>query len=218
MTNQRIVYGSIVSPFVRKVWISLRLKHLDFEIKEMAPFFEAHKEALLKLNPLGKIPVYQEDNFTLADSSVICAYLEKQYPTPALYPSEPKDYAQCLWFEEYADTVLIPTVNTIFFNKILARKFNRIPDEAAIKIASEEKIPEIFNYLEQQINNKQYLIGSTLSLADISTVVAFLNLELAGLPIDNTRWDALSTYVNQIVQEPVIQESFTKAQERLTKK
>ncbi|STX52496.1 Glutathione S-transferase GstB [Legionella busanensis] len=218
MTNQRIVFGSIVSPFVRKVWISLRLKHLDFEIKEMAPFFEAHKEALLKLNPLGKIPIYQEDNFTLADSSVICAYLEKKYPAPALYPSKPKDYAQCLWYEEYADTVLIPTVNTIFFNKVLARKFNRTPDEAAIKIASEENLPEIFNYLEQQINNKQYLIGSALSLADISIVVAFLNLELAGISIDKTRWEALSIYVGQTAQEPVISEAFTQARERLTKK
>ncbi|MGQ3889941.1 glutathione S-transferase family protein [Legionella sp. CNM-1927-20] len=218
MDKQRILYGSIVSPFVRKVWIALRLKNLDFEIKEMTPFFDAHKEVLLKLNPLGKIPVYQEDNFILADSSVICAYLEKGYPSPALYPIEPKVYAQCLWYEEYADTVLIPTVNTIFFNKILARKFNRIPDEEAVKIASEEKLPEIFHYLEQQINHKQYLIGNTLSLADISMTVAFLNLELAGLSINNTRWEALSAYINEIVQNPVIKEAFTQARERLTRK
>lgn len=215
MNKHRLLYGSIVSPFVRKVWIALQLKNLAFEIKEMIPFLPHHKEILLKMNPLGKVPIYQEDDFLLTDSSVICAYLEKKYPSPALYPSEPQNYARCLWYEEYADTVLIPMVITIFFNKLLAIKFNQTPDDRAVKNALEVKLPEIFDYLNQQINNKRYLVDDTLSLADISIASSFLNLELAGYSIDNTRWQALGNYITEIIKEPSIKEAFAQARERL---
>lgn len=217
MNKQRILYGSVVSPFVRKVWLVLRLKNLVFEVQEMIPFLADHKEALLKMSPLGKVPIYREDDLTLTDSSVICAYLEKKYPKSPAYPSDPKDYAQCLWYEEYADTVLIPTILTIFFNKLLATKFNRTPDEEAVQNALGVKLPEIFNYLEQQINNKRYLVGNALSLADISITVSFLNLELTGYLIDNTRWGALSSYVNEITQEPFIKEAVIQVREKFSK-
>ena len=41
-----------------------------------------------------------------ADSSVICAYLERIHPMPALYPMDPVEYAKALWFEEYGDSEL----------------------------------------------------------------------------------------------------------------
>lgn len=218
MNKQRILYGSVVSPLVRKVWLVLRLKNLVFEMKEMIPFLDDHKEALLKMSPLGKVPVYRENDLILADSSVICAYLEKKYPSKAVYPSKPQDYAQCLWYEEYADTVLIPTIITIFFNKLLAVKFKQTPDEEAVHNALEVKLPEIFNYLEQQVNDKRYLVGNAFSLADISITAPFLNLELAGYSIDHTRWIALKSYIDEITKKSFIKEAILQTKERLAKK
>jgi glutathione S-transferase len=51
-----------------------------------------------KLSPLGRIPAFQDDKTTLADSSVICAYVERTNPQPALYPTDAVAYAQALWF------------------------------------------------------------------------------------------------------------------------
>ena len=84
--------------------------------------------------------------------------------------------------------------------------------------ALEVKLPEIFNYLEQQINNRHYLVGDALSLADISITVPFLNLELAGYSIDNTRWSGLRCYVDEITKKPFIKEALIQVRKRLSEK
>ena len=80
----------------------------------------------------GKIPAYRDDKGVLADSSVICAYLERTNPTPQLYPSDPYAYARALWFEEYGDGGLVPVFGpNVFFQRIVQpRFFNQPTDEA----------------------------------------------------------------------------------------
>ncbi|WP_414092965.1 glutathione S-transferase family protein [Legionella feeleii] len=39
------------------------------------------------ISPLRKTPAFREGDYVLADSSAICAYLEKQYPSPSFYPT-----------------------------------------------------------------------------------------------------------------------------------
>jgi glutathione S-transferase len=77
----------------------------------------------------------------LSDSSVICAYLEKKYPVSLIYPTSAENYANCLWYEEYADFQLIPTILTVAFNILLAAKLNLVPDMDAVKCALENKLP-----------------------------------------------------------------------------
>lgn len=66
--------------------------------------------AWAELSPLGKIPVPLTGELDLVDSSVICQYLERVHPTPALYPSEPAAFARALWLEELVDGGLAPHV------------------------------------------------------------------------------------------------------------
>jgi glutathione S-transferase len=107
------LHGVSASPYVRKVQAVLNTKGIDFTINPIIPFGD--KSALLALNPLGKIPVYQDDNVTLGDSSVICAYLEKNHPDISLYPIDATEYANAVWLEKYADTHLTPSLGTVFF-------------------------------------------------------------------------------------------------------
>jgi glutathione S-transferase len=58
-------------------------------------------------SPLGKIPCFQDGDYTLPDSSCIIAYLERTNPRPALYPEDPKEYGRALFLEEYADSRLV---------------------------------------------------------------------------------------------------------------
>ena len=83
----------------------------------------------------------------ISDSSIICAYLEKQFPTPAIYPLDAQQYAKTLWYEEYADSQLIPTIFIIFFNTMLAPIFNREPNLHALDKALTHQLPKIFDYL-----------------------------------------------------------------------
>ena len=82
-----VVLGGGVSPFVRKVRVALAEKGLDYQHEQVNPF--APPPGYRDISPLGKIPAFKDGDRSLCDSSVICAYLEKRFPTPALYPCDP---------------------------------------------------------------------------------------------------------------------------------
>ena len=192
-----VIYGSVLSPFVRKVLITLELKQISYRNQELNPFVDTQRHHLLKMNPLGKIPVYQEYDFTISDSSVICAYLEKKSPQNPLYPHNAESYAKSLWHEEYADSLLTPTVGILFFNTIIAPLLGQKSNTESIN-GAHEKLPIIFEYFNDKLSNKNYLIDNKFSIADIATITAFTNLELAGFYVDDTQWPNLAAYITRI--------------------
>ncbi len=79
--------SSLESPFVRKVLLACEKKGLTYEDKVLVPFPKTPE--FIAMNPLGKIPILEiSDGRFIADSSVICAYLEKVHPEPALMPDD----------------------------------------------------------------------------------------------------------------------------------
>src|SRR5215813_12229335 len=99
MTKATLI-GSPVSPFVRKVMVVAHLKGIAVEIDPLVAFFA--DDAFEKISPLRRIPVWRDDRVTLADSSVICQYLEDRYPTPAVYPADIAERAEARFLEEFA--------------------------------------------------------------------------------------------------------------------
>jgi len=59
------------------------------------------------MNPLGKIPILEHEDLVVPDSSVIVAYIERLYPTPALYPEDPKEMARALFYQEFGESLSI---------------------------------------------------------------------------------------------------------------
>jgi glutathione S-transferase len=195
------LYGAGLSPFVRKVRVVLAEKAIAYDHDPVVPFnVSAEFKAI---SPLGKIPAYKDENGPLSDSSVICAYLEKRHPTPALYPTDPYQYARALWFEEYADGGITPVAGAkIFFPRIVApRFFNQPADEAVIQKAIDEDLPPLLNYLESQLAG-DWLVGSQFSIADIGVGTQFVNLRLAGVTVDTQQFPKLSRYIARVHERP----------------
>src|SRR5258705_7784505 len=96
------LYGANQSPFFRKARVVLEEKGLSYETGSLIPVPKT--PALLALHPMGKIPILRDGEGVVPDSSVICPYLEKKHPSPALYPEAPAELAKVLFLEEYADT------------------------------------------------------------------------------------------------------------------
>ena len=75
-------------PFSRKVRIVLAEKKLEFDLK-IEKVWERRTE-FLALNPAGDVPVLVEsDGTTLANSQVVCEYLEEVYPQVNLLGTDP---------------------------------------------------------------------------------------------------------------------------------
>jgi len=190
------VYGVNASPFVRKVRIALAEKHVPYELETVFPGPMA-PPGFRTLSPLGKVPAFRDGDRTLADSSVICAYLERIHPTPALYPSDAYEYARALWFEEWADSGLVAVAGPkIFFQRIVGpRFFGRATDEAVVRTAIDEELPPLLDYLEGQLGGGEFLVGRTFTIGDIGVLSQFVNLAHAGVTPDQGRWPALAAYL-----------------------
>jgi glutathione S-transferase len=100
------ITGSYSSPYVRKVLVCLDIKGIPFEIDPIVPFYG--NDEFARLSPLRRIPVLLDDSVTLADSSVICEYLDERYPEPSMFPEGPRLRARARWLEESADTCIGP--------------------------------------------------------------------------------------------------------------
>jgi len=196
------VYGVNVSPFVRKVRVFLAEKGIVYDLDPVIPINVSAEYR--KMSPLGKIPAFSDGDRTLADSSIICAYLERVHPQPPLYPVDPYEYARALWFEEYGDSGLSGIIGAkIFFQKMVGPMFlGQATDEAVVKKALEEELPPMYDYLETQLGGDGALVGGRFSIADIGIGTQFVNLLHAGYSVDAKRWPRLSKYLAAVHARP----------------
>jgi glutathione S-transferase len=206
ITMTRIIYGAAPSPFARKVRIVLHEKGLDYEMKNLIPFPKTPE--LLALNPLGKIPIYEEGDFRIPDSSVICAYLERVQPEPRIYPRDPKEFARALFYEEYADTKMIETIGPLFFQRFVQPNiFKQEPDPAIIDDAIQNQIPPVFDWLEARVTAGRPTLLEEFTIADVAVGAQLQALSFANHSIDTDRWPKLAGYFEGVNSRP----SFEKA-------
>ena len=84
-----IVYGSSLSPYVRKVLAFAAEKGIELELKPTGDAPGQPNQDFLAASPLRKMPALRDGDFTFADSSAIVHYLEAKHPQPALSLSNP---------------------------------------------------------------------------------------------------------------------------------
>src|SRR4028119_1463092 len=83
-----IVYGSSLSPFVRKVLAFAAEKGIEVESKPVG--LGSEDPEFREASPFGKIPGFRDGDFAISDSTAIIAYLDAIRPEPNLVPTEPR--------------------------------------------------------------------------------------------------------------------------------
>ncbi len=196
------LFGAPLSPFVRKVELVLTIKGIHCERNPVSPF--ALPEGYEQINPLKRIPALGVDGQYLADSAVICRFLEDLYPDPPLIPADPWLKARTSWLEKFADYELAPVITaTAFRNRVVLKSMGAAYDEAAVAATLEEKAPPLYHYLDEQIGDQTYLIGDRLTLADIAVVSQFMNASFGDESPDPACWPRLAGYLaRQFAAEP----------------
>jgi glutathione S-transferase len=192
------IVGSYLSPYVRKVLVFLDLKGVPYEIDPIIPFMG--DERFSKLSPLRRIPVLVDDRLTLADSSVICQYLEERYPEPPLYPRDIVDRARARWLEEFADTRMAEVFIWRLFNQVAIRPFvwGEETDKEVVARTLAEDVPQVLDYLETELPAEGYACGD-LCIADIAIACFFRNAAFARFSIDGRRWPISAGFVDRVL-------------------
>ena len=195
------LYGASKSPFVRKVRIVLEEKGIPYEIEHLLPIPKTPE--LLALHPMGKIPILRDGEVVVPDSSVICAYLEKKHPSPALLPGDPAGLAKALFLEEYADTRANETIGGIFFERFVKPNILRqATDESRVRELLEQGLPPLLDYLESQVPEDRDSVLARFSIADAALGSQLANLGAAGVELDAKRWPRTARYLRALLERP----------------
>jgi glutathione S-transferase len=194
-----ILYGSSLSPFVRKVLAYAGEKGIELELQPTG--LTDPPPEFLEASPFRKMPAFRDGDYTLADSSAIIHYLEATHPQPEMIPAEPRARGKVVWFEEFADSILCSCGAKMFFNRVVAPRFMGRPGDLAVADTAErEELPPILDYLERVVPEPgRFLVGESISLADIAVASPFANLAHLNVEIDPERHRRTRTYVDSIL-------------------
>lgn len=109
-----IVYTSPNSPFGARVTIAARAKGIELECLR-PPATGLKSPEFVAINPISKIPVLVTDGgFVIPESEAILHYLEDQFPTPSLRPTDPEQRAQVNIAIRIIDTYVMAPVIRLF--------------------------------------------------------------------------------------------------------
>jgi glutathione S-transferase len=163
------LYQFPLCPFSRKVRLLMGEKQIAYEMVREDPW--AASDAFWNLNPAGRTPVLVEEvrGITLADSRAICEYLEETCEKtpmingPAVMRAEIRRLVALFDENFYAD-VTAPLLSERMKKRLVLRQ---PPDSRALREAMKMAHGHL-DYMDWLIDNRPWLAGSTMSLADLA--------------------------------------------------
>jgi glutathione S-transferase len=178
------LYDADRCPYCARVRIVLAEKGLEYETVEVD--LDDRPAWIYEKNPLGRVPVLEEDAFVLPESAVIDEYLEERYPEPALWPADPGERA---------------------FGRLLVFRFDQLSKPYyALRRGEEgarERLDSELAKLNAVLDARPYLSGREFGLADVAYVPWIvrardrMGVELGSFP-------ALSDWLERLSTRPSI--------------
>ncbi|MGO4916771.1 FtsZ-binding protein FzlA [Pseudogemmobacter sp. W21_MBD1_M6] len=156
-----------LSPFCRKVRLSLAEKKIEVELVE-EKYWEADPD-FMRRNPAGKVPVLKLDGKMMSESTAICEYLEEANPSPTLMPRGIQERYEMrrivAWFDdkfhhEVTSKLLYERVN----KKMMGQGY---PDSKNIKMGA-KAIKYHLDYMGWILDQRRWLAGDMMTLADFA--------------------------------------------------
>jgi glutathione S-transferase len=199
------LYANSLSPFVRKVRITLYEKDAPFEAVEIDR--GAQRAELLRINPRGEVPACVDGDTVVVGSSTICDYLEDIWPRPALLPAAPAERMRCKSLEHIADEQTDAFQFLLFL--LTARRPELREQYPAALPTLYEAVSRHWAFLDTQLAGREYFFGE-FSRADIAFVPHLTSLTQLGAPIPEG-CGALRAWLACMLSRPSVQRDASEA-------
>ena len=176
----RLLYHLPLSPFSRKVRLVLAEKRLPFEMR-VEKVWDRRPE-YLEINPANKVPTLIEENgLVIPDSGVICEYLDEAYPDTPLMGRTLAERVEVrrlvAWFDgKFADEVSSNLLGEKFMKRLMG---HGSADAGALR-AGYTNLRHHMGYLGWLAENRKWLAGGSLSLADFAAAAHLSALDFVG--------------------------------------
>lgn len=166
------LYGSLTSPYVRKVRIVLKEKGLAHDLIVEGPADAAGNVA--RLNPLRAIPLLvRDDGEVFFDSPMICEYIDSLNDKPRLYPASGEARWQALRWQALSQGMMEATVTRMLEGRKPAEK-----QDASVIAKHEARIAAALAFAAERVPASGFISGSTIGIADITLAAALGYIEL----------------------------------------
>jgi glutathione S-transferase len=195
-----------VSPFSEKVRWAFDYKGVAHELRAPMPVLHRIRALALTRGSHSRLPIAQFNGRPIGDSTAIIAELERLNPDPPLYPRDAEQRERALELEDYFDTELAPqmrlllwhhtidntdaTIDAVLQNsgsvkrglmrataplgRIVVRRDYGANAAAASRAPG--RLRAVMDRIEQELGSAGYLVGDSLTVADISAAALFTPL------------------------------------------
>ena len=172
------LYDADRCPYCARVRIVLAEKAIEYET--VVVDLDDRPAWIYEKNPLGRVPVLEEDAFVLPESAVINEYLEERYPEPALWPADPAERA---------------------FGRLLVFRFDELSKPYyAVRREEEgarERLEVQLAKLNAALDARPYLSGREFGLAD-AAYVPWIVRARDRMGVEVGRFGALADWLERI--------------------
>ena len=200
-------YHAPFSPFCRKVRLVLSEKKVEFELIE-EKYWEKRSDFLI-LNQSGQVPVLQNKNITLAESSAICEYLNEKHPVSELLPVDPEGRAEArrlmFWFDDKFNREV---TRKLFYERITKKIIGGGFPEAKKVKSGMLNIKFHIDYMSKLLENRKWLAGNNMSLADFTAAAHFSVLDYSR-DVDWDRSSLVKDWYAKIKSRPAFRSLLT---------
>ena len=163
------LYQFPLCPFSRKVRVLMGEKNIPYDVLRENPW--EGREELWALNPAGRTPVLHDPQakVTLSDSRAICEYLEETEQRMPMLGRTAQERAEtrrlvALFDENFYADVTAPLLSERMKKRLILRQ---PPDSKLIRQAMKLAHGHL-DYMDWLIDNRPWLAGSSMSLADLA--------------------------------------------------
>lgn len=193
------LYHFPLSPNARRVQLTAAQLGISFDEEEVLDITKGeHKTPeFMAINPNGMIPTLVDGDFILWESRGIIQYLASKKPGSGLLGKDATAQVDVTRWLCWDAGHLAPHVFTLVFENMLKGLLGMgEPDQAAIKHATQE-LRRFLSVMDKSLKGKQYLVGDSLTIADLSiagslTYAGQLNFPINEFPNLNGWFDRIT--------------------------
>lgn len=177
---------------------------LELEMIDVSIAKASSNQALLAVNPNGKVPVLVDEDFVLWESRAINNYLCSMRPDRNLLPSEPRARALVEQWSYWQAIHLGPAMQTVAFERVVKQRFGLGEPDAAVVDAKLKEVEKFLQVFEQGLGKRPWIVDE-LSVADFALASTFMYRKPADISL------AQVPAVNEWIQRLEARDSWRKA-------
>ena len=191
MSNELVVHGFETSNNM-KVRVALGYKGIPYVFRTIDP---GDREEIVRISGQYLTPVLVHGERVLCDSAAILRYLECNFPdTPKLFGESLAEQWEIEDWELFARTTLAGPMLEIVHNRVLG---NTVDD--AMTDRCTQSYGAAVNTLADRMTDREWLVGKSLSAADITAAAVMRRVRRAELFTLPAAADGLTPWVDRVM-------------------